>query len=83
MDLTCLPGPPVVDGENVALPRKLMLSTDTWNRVACSAASVSKSSRKPSTETYVLLEGIGFLLLYLFELKLACTGRIDSARLLL
>ena len=28
-DLICLPGTPAVDGEKVALPRKLMLSTET------------------------------------------------------
>lgn len=45
----------------VALPRKLMLSTDTWNHVVCPAVFVSMSSKNPSTETYVLLEGISYL----------------------
>jgi len=69
MYLTRLPRPPAVDGGNVALPKKLMLSTDMWNSVACPALSVSTSSKKPSTDTYVLLEGMGFFDLYLFELK--------------
>jgi hypothetical protein len=68
----------VVDGERVALPRKLMLSTDTRKRIACPLATVSTSSKKPSRETYVLLDTIGFLLLYLLELKWAWTGRIDN-----
>lgn len=75
--------PTAGDGGKVALPRKPMLSTDTWNRVACPSVSVSMSSRKPSTEIYVLLDGIGFLFRYLFELRSACTGRIDSVRLFL
>jgi len=74
---------PVADGMRVALPRKLILSTDTRKSVACPVASVSTSSRKPSRETYVLLDGIDFLLLYLFELKWAWMGRMDSARLVL
>jgi hypothetical protein len=77
------PTPPGVDGERVARPRKLILSTETWNRVGCPATSVSRSSKNPSIETNVLLDGIGFLVRYLFELKCAWMGRIDSARLLL
>lgn len=45
--------------------------------------SVSTDSKKPSMETYVLFAGIGFFVLYLFELKLAWTGRIERARLCL
>jgi hypothetical protein len=82
-DLRCLPRLLAGDGEKAALPRKLMLSMDTWNRVASPELSVSMSSRKPSTETYILLEGIGFFVLYLFELKYAWTGRMESVRLLL
>ena len=83
--MTCLPGPPgvVVDGASAALPRKLILSTETWNSVAHPELSVSTSSKKPSIEMYVLFEGIGFFVLYLFELKCAWTGRMDSARLFL
>lgn len=70
-----------IEGERVALPRKLILSTDTWKSDACPLASVSISSKKPSMVTYVLFDGIGFFVLYLFGLKCAWTGRMESARL--
>ncbi len=56
---------PCVRGGRIALPRKLMLSTDTWKRDGCPVwKSMSMWSRKPSTMTYVLLEGASFLFLY-------------------
>jgi len=67
------PGLPAetVEVESTALPRKLMLSTDTRKSIAHPEVSVSTSSKNPSMETYVLFDGIGFLVLYLFELKCA------------
>lgn len=79
----CLPRPEAIEGEKGALPRKLILSIHTWNRMACPAESVSISPKKPSTETYVLSYGIGFWALYFFKLKWARTGRMESARLFL
>jgi len=40
------PTPPAVEDERVALPRKLILSTDMWKSVACPAMSVSTSTKK-------------------------------------
>ena len=40
------------EGETVALPRKLMLSMETWKEQACPAESVSMDSKKPLMETY-------------------------------
>jgi hypothetical protein len=73
MKCTCSPGLPAetVEVESTALPRKLMLSTDTRKSIAHPEVSVSTSSKNPSMETYVLFDGIGFLVLYLFELKCA------------
>jgi hypothetical protein len=79
-----LPRPQALEGEGApALPRKLILSTDMWNRMGCPAVSISISSKKPSTEIYVLSDGIGFLVLYFFKLKWARTGRTESGRLFL
>lgn len=71
---------PGVEGRGVAFPRKLMLSTNTRKVDARPLSSVSISSRKPSIETYVLFDGIGFFVLYLFELKCAWTGKVESVR---
>jgi hypothetical protein len=46
IDLKCSPTPPAVEDERVALPRKLILSTDMWKSVACPAMSVSTSTKK-------------------------------------
>ena len=46
-----LPVFPVVEGERLALPRKLILSTETWKEVAWPEESVSMLSKKPSIET--------------------------------
>jgi hypothetical protein len=55
-----------VDGASVALLRKLILSMETWNKVACPVVSISISFRKPSNETYVLSKEIGFLVFFIF-----------------
>ena len=60
---------PVPEGETVVQLRKFMLSTDTWKEEALPVESVSTDSKKPLNETYMLLDGIGFFVLYLVELK--------------
>jgi len=69
MEGKVLPVFPVVMSESEALSRKFMLSTETWNVVAWSLESISTSSRNPSTDTYVLFDGMGFLVRYLLESK--------------
>ena len=56
---------------------------ETWNHVASPTKSVSTFSKKPSMEMYVLFEGIGFFVWYLFELKFAYIGRMNKFRLFL
>ena len=60
---------PMPNGETIALPRKLMLSTKIWKEVALSVKSVSTAFKNPSKDMYVLFDRIGFFILYLFELK--------------
>jgi len=69
MEGKVLPVFPVVVGESEALPRKFMLSMEMWNVVAWPLESVSTSSRNPLMEMYVLFDGMGFLVWYLFESK--------------
>ena len=71
---------PGVEERGVAFLRKLMLSTNTQKVDAQPLSSVSISSRKPSIETYVLFDGMGFFVLYLFELKCAWMGKVESVQ---
>ena len=77
--------PTVAEAEGVrtAFPRKLILLTETWKREGCPAESNLTCSKKPSMETKVLFEGIGFFVLYLFELKSAQMGRMEREQLAL
>ena len=56
-----------------ALPRKLILSTDTCRKQVLPAESTCMSTNLPSKATYVLSDRIGFFDLYLFESKEAWT----------
>jgi len=58
-----------------------MLSMLMWKTLGVPVLeSISTSFRKPSTATYVLFVGIGFLFLYLVSSKCAWMGKVDKLR---